>query len=87
MPDGSGGRVWDVEICLSCNTHWSRDVNAARNIRSVMLYQNDHNGHRPPAFQPQSRVDIHRAAQVLHSIRPPVPDAASALLLLSSASP
>ncbi|KAI9007125.1 hypothetical protein BC832DRAFT_430388 [Gaertneriomyces semiglobifer] len=36
---------------ISAKRQWNRDVNAARNMRSIFLDMNSHNGERPYAFQ------------------------------------
>jgi hypothetical protein len=46
------GRVnWRVQRCNSCGVYWNRDVNAARNMRALYVYQRDNNGARIPAFE------------------------------------
>lgn len=43
-------RRWSFKKCetIGCLMLWNRDVNAARNIRYIFLYRNDHNGERQP---------------------------------------
>jgi transposase len=46
------GRVnWRVQRCNNCGVYWNRDVNAARNMRALYVYQRDNNGARIPAFE------------------------------------
>jgi transposase len=40
-----------VQRCNNCNKYWNRDVNAARNMRALYVYQRDNNGARIPAFK------------------------------------
>ena len=44
------GNNWASRKCHFCNTIWNRDVNAARNIRSVFLVMNANEGRRPWPF-------------------------------------
>lgn len=44
-------RVWRIKQCENiCLTTWHRDVNAARNIRYIWIYRNEHRGDRPFPF-------------------------------------
>lgn len=44
--DTRQGKYWWVKVCLNadCRVFWNRDVNAARNIRDIFVFQDAHNG-------------------------------------------
>jgi hypothetical protein len=45
-------KFWSLRVCKNtCLTLWNRDVNAARNIRHILLYTNSNEGERPYMFK------------------------------------
>jgi hypothetical protein len=44
-------KIHSVLVCNDCKTFWNRDVNACRNMLSLALYADQHNGERIQAFK------------------------------------
>jgi hypothetical protein len=49
---GKNTRFYFVKTCKSvCLMHWNRDINAARNIRAILMHMERYGGERPEAFR------------------------------------
>jgi hypothetical protein len=47
---------WSLRICKNiCLTRWNRDVNAARNIRNILIHMAENQGERPDPFRRPGR--------------------------------